>query len=176
MKGQFEFKFEPFGISNSPAVFCRFIHSIFRDLKDKETVVTYVDDLIIPSIDEKERLLKLKEVLTVAADAGLQIKWRKCNFLKRKVNFLGYIIENSAIHPSAEKTRAVKAFKPPRDKKAIQQFLGLTSSFADSFEKMRLWPSRYQICEMIKILSGRKNRHLLSSNFFAITISSFRIV
>lgn len=119
-KGQYEFLYVPFGISNSPAVFCRYINAIFREL---------IDDVIIPSADEKEGILKLEKVLNVAAKAGLRIKWRKCNSLKRKVDFLGYIIEKITVRPSLGKTRAVEAFKVPMDQKAVQRFVGLTSYF-----------------------------------------------
>lgn len=92
--GQYEFLFVAFGISNSPAVFCRFINAIFRDLMNKGIVVVYMDDVIIPSKDEAEGIEKLVMVLKVAEENGLHIRWKKCQFLQRSVNFLGYIVEN----------------------------------------------------------------------------------
>lgn len=49
--------------------------------------------------------------------------------MKRKIHFLGHIIENGRILPSSEKTRAVEKFPIPSSKKEIQRFLGLTSFF-----------------------------------------------
>lgn len=127
--GQYEFLYVPFGISNSPAVFSRFIFSIYRDLIQDGTIIVYIDDIIIPTSDEREGIQSLKKILSVAEKHGLQIKWEKCQFLQRKVNFLGYIVENSTIRPSSEKTAAVANFPIPRDKKSLQRFLGLTSYF-----------------------------------------------
>uniref|UniRef100_W8C8Q1 RNA-directed DNA polymerase n=1 Tax=Ceratitis capitata TaxID=7213 RepID=W8C8Q1_CERCA len=127
--GQYEFLFVPFGISNSPAVFTRFITAVFRELINNGTVITYMDDLIIPAEDEIEGLGKFEQVLEVAAKNNLSVKWSKCQFLRRKVTFLGYVIENSSIRPSEGKISAVNNFPLPTDKKSLQRFLGLTSYF-----------------------------------------------
>ena len=98
--GQYEFLFVPFGICNSPAVFTRYINAVLRELIQKGIVLTYMDDVIIPSKDVEEGIEKLKMFLEVASKFGLRIKWSKCQFLLEKVNFLGYVIENSSIKPS----------------------------------------------------------------------------
>lgn len=127
--GQYEFRYVPFGISNSPAVFCRFISAIFRDLIARDMAIVYMDDVIIPSRDEIEGIEKLEFVLRVAKENGLHVRWRKCQFLKRRVNFLGYIIEQGTIRPSGDKTLAIENFPLPHDRKSLQRFLGLTSYF-----------------------------------------------
>ncbi|GIY47055.1 retrovirus-related Pol polyprotein from transposon 297 [Caerostris darwini] len=52
--GQYEFNKVPFGLSTSPSVFQRYVYSIFRHLMNKGIIITYMDDLIIPSEDEVE--------------------------------------------------------------------------------------------------------------------------
>jgi len=47
--GQFEFLYVPFGKSNSPANFTRFIMAVLRELIATYVVVVYMDDVIIPS-------------------------------------------------------------------------------------------------------------------------------
>lgn len=68
-------------------------------------------------------------VLQAAAANGMQIKWGKCQFLMRKVDFLGYVVEDGSLKPSEAKTSAIQNFPLPRDRKALQRFLGLTSYF-----------------------------------------------
>ncbi|GFT47064.1 hypothetical protein TNCV_3747231 [Trichonephila clavipes] len=87
--GQFEFNKVPFGLSTSPSVFQRYVYSIFRELTRKGIVIIYMDDLVIPAKDEKEGLEKLREVLEVASKYGLEMKFKKCQFLRRKVEFFG---------------------------------------------------------------------------------------
>ncbi|GFW56683.1 hypothetical protein TNCV_4067631 [Trichonephila clavipes] len=86
--GQFEFNKGPFGLSTSPGVFQRYVSSIFRDLTRKGIVISYLDDLVIPAKNEQEGLEKLKIIFEVAKKYGLEIKFKKCQFLKkRKLNF-----------------------------------------------------------------------------------------
>lgn len=54
---------------------------------------------------------------------------RRRQVFKRRVNFLGYIIENGKIQPSDEKTLAIKKFPQPATYKQVQSFLGLTGYF-----------------------------------------------
>lgn len=127
--GHYEFLKAPFGFCNSPAVFQRHIRAIFRDLVAEKVVLLYLDDLIIPAKDEKECLEKLELVLNVAMSYGLQMNWKKCEFLVRRVEYLGYIIEAGLIRPSEKKTQAVAGFPKPTSIKKVQSFLGLTGYF-----------------------------------------------
>lgn len=92
--GQWEFIKAPQGLCNSPATFQRYINTVFHDAKQQRTVKLYLDDGVISSHDEESNLIKLKRTLEIAADAGLKINFNKCKFLQRKINFLGYVIEN----------------------------------------------------------------------------------
>lgn len=90
--GQYEFKKVPFGLCNSPAIFCRFINFIFQPLIRQGIVLTYMDDLIIVAENEEEAIQRLEVVLRLAESYNLSIKWKKCSFLKHQIEFLGYEI------------------------------------------------------------------------------------
>jgi len=127
--GQYEFLRVPFGLCNSPSVFQRFVNAIFRDLVRRGIVLVYMDDLIVLSSDEITGLRNLGTVLGVASQAGLEISWKKCCFLQKKVEFLGHIIEGGTIRPSEWKVRAVMCFPEPRSIRQVQSFLGLSGYF-----------------------------------------------
>ncbi|GFX11245.1 retrovirus-related Pol polyprotein from transposon 297 [Trichonephila clavipes] len=127
--GQFEFNKVPFGLSTSPGVFQRYVSSIFRDLTRKGIVISYLDDLVIPAKNEQQGLEKLKIIFEVAKEYGLEIKFKKCQFLKKKIEFLGHIVESGTIKPSPTKTLAVRKFPEPTTIKQVQSFLGLTGYF-----------------------------------------------
>ncbi|GFX78812.1 retrovirus-related Pol polyprotein from transposon 17.6 [Trichonephila clavipes] len=127
--GQFEFNKVPFGLSTSPGVFQRYVSSIFRDLTRKGIVISYLDDLVIPAKNEQEGLKKLKIIFEVAKKYGLEIKFKKCQFLKKKIEFLGHIVESGTIKPSPSKILAVRNFPEPTTIKQVQSFLGLTGYF-----------------------------------------------
>lgn len=129
--GQYEFKVVPFGICNSPAIFCRFINFIFRSLR---FVLTYMDDLIIVASNETEAIERLEIVLNLAASYNLSIKWKKCSFLKTRIDFLGYEIENCTVRPSEAKTKDIHKYREPRNVKEVQRFLGFTGYFRKFIE------------------------------------------
>lgn len=127
--GEFQYIRVPFGYTNSPAVFQRFINTVFWVLIRENMVFIYMDDLIIPARDDDDAIEKLKRTLKVAAEYGLEINFAKCQFLKRKVQFLGYSIQRGQIQPSTEKTLAVQDFPEPKTLTALQSFLGLAGYF-----------------------------------------------
>ncbi|XP_076638793.1 uncharacterized protein LOC143350658 [Colletes latitarsis] len=127
--GQYEFLRVPFGLCNSPALFQKFINTVFRTLINEKVMLTYLDDLIVPSVDIESGLEKLYRVLETASEVGLVINWKKCQLLQTKVEFLGHLIENQTVRPSELKTRAVAAFRRPTSTREVQSFLGLTGYF-----------------------------------------------
>lgn len=128
-RGHYEFNVTPFGLCVSPSIFQRYINMIFADLITDHTVIIYMDDVIIPAIDEEEGLTKLQRVLKVATENGLNIKWKKCSILQRKVEFLGYEIEDGKIRAAESKTKDVRKYKEPKDVNELQKFLGFTGYF-----------------------------------------------
>ena len=61
--GQYEFLRTPFGLSNSPTSFSRFVADVFCELIKSGRVLVYVDDLIIPLTDEESYLQTLKDLV-----------------------------------------------------------------------------------------------------------------
>lgn len=127
--GQFEFLKCPFGLCNSPAVFQRFISTVFRELMMENIMLYYMDDIIVLSSTEEEGLKRLQRVLQVAKDYGLDLKKKKCQLLQKRIEFLGFIIEDGRVQPSNEKTLAIRNYPQPTTVKQIQSFLGLTGYF-----------------------------------------------
>ena len=127
--GHYEFLRVPFGLCNSSVVFQRSIRAIFRTLIANGTVLTYLDDLIIPARSEDENVEKLAQVLNLASNHGLIINWNKCCLVAKRVEYLGYFVENGSIKPSEQKTRAVLHFPKPNSTKDIQCFISLAGYF-----------------------------------------------
>jgi len=132
--GQYQFLKVPFGLCNSPPIFQRFINHIFRPLINDKVILLYLDNLIIISSDVKQGIEQLKSVLQVASDYGLEINKKKCQFMKTRITFLGYVIEDGRVFPSPDKLAAVMHFPEPRNVKDVQMFLGLTGYFRKFIE------------------------------------------
>ncbi|GBL92706.1 Retrovirus-related Pol polyprotein from transposon 297 [Araneus ventricosus] len=66
-EGQYEFLKIPFGLCNSPAVFQRYINTIFRPLINDGIVLPYLDDIIILSSSFEEGIERVECVLSIAS-------------------------------------------------------------------------------------------------------------
>lgn len=132
--GHYEFRRVPFGLCTSPAVFQRFINFVFKELVAAGCILIYMDDIIIPSRTEEEGIEKLKMVLQVAGEYGLKLKWKKCQFLCRRIEYLGHVIAEGMVAPSESKTVAVSKFPVPKTIRQVQSFLGLTGYFRKFIE------------------------------------------
>ncbi|GFU36130.1 retrovirus-related Pol polyprotein from transposon 297 [Trichonephila clavipes] len=106
--GQFQFLKMPFGLSTCPSRFQRFINTVFRDLVVQGIVLPYMDDIVILAKNESE---------AIEIDS------------KKKIEFLGHIIENNKLFPSPSKTKSVVNYPETKTTKEVQRFLGLTGYF-----------------------------------------------
>lgn len=93
--GMYEFLCAPFGLCNSPAIFQKYINTVFKNLIRERVVLVY--DLIVPANDIESGVNRLECVLQVASAAGLQINWKKCAFLQAEVEFLWHMVANGTI-------------------------------------------------------------------------------
>jgi transposase InsO family protein len=134
MTGQYEFLRAPFGLATCPKVFTRYICIIFRKQIAEGVVIIFIDDLLIQAKNEREALERLREVLEIAAEYGLQINWKKSQLMVRSVEYLGHVIQDGVVMPSPGKTDAVMKFPEPRNVKQLHSFLGLCSYFRKFIE------------------------------------------
>ena len=127
--GQYEYLRMPFGLSNGPSCFMRFINAAFQPLLLANKVLIYLDDLLIATTTIAENLEILKEVLTVLVQNCLELRFDKCAFLLTEIIYLGYEIDVNGIRPSKENVDAVIDYPIPRNFRELHSFLGLVSYF-----------------------------------------------
>jgi Reverse transcriptase (RNA-dependent DNA polymerase)/RNase H-like domain found in reverse transcriptase len=99
-KGLFKAKVMPFGQCNVPAAFQRMANHIFADLKKKypHWVHWYLDDFFIVTPDNLALHNQItKEYLEILEKELLFLKPEKCQFAKKEIKFLGYVIDQSTI-------------------------------------------------------------------------------
>ncbi|UYV78553.1 hypothetical protein LAZ67_16001984 [Cordylochernes scorpioides] len=124
--GQFESMI--FGLANAPAEFQRLMHTVLGPLLNKKAFC-YLDDVIIPAKDWREMIERLREVLERIRSAKLTLKPSKCEFGRREVEFLGYVISTGGLKPGPRKIKAIEEFPEPKNVHDIRRFLGLTNFF-----------------------------------------------
>lgn len=88
-----------------------------------------MDDILIPADSFAEGLERLEEVLKTINESGLTLNLSKCNFFRKKIDFLGFEISGDGIRPGTRKITAVSNFPVPRNVHEVRQFIGLASFF-----------------------------------------------
>eukprot|EP00731_Ephydatia_muelleri_P019467 Em0012g292a len=84
---------------------------------------------IIYSCSVKEHLTRLAEVLGRLKQAGMKLKSKKCRLLRKKVNYLGYVVSSDRVQTDPQKVDCILNWPTPVSQKELRQFLGLASYY-----------------------------------------------
>ena len=76
----------------------------------------------LPLIDE--HLRHLKTVFARLKKHGLKIKLSKCQFMKKETKYLGFVIDESGVHPVIDKVEVIRAMPEPRTVREVRGFIG----------------------------------------------------
>ena len=85
----------PFWLTNAPAIFQRLMQRVLSNLNPDEGVPfveVYIDDVLIFSRTLEEHIEHIQMVLECLLEAGLKLKPGKCHFVRKSVEYLGYLI------------------------------------------------------------------------------------
>jgi hypothetical protein len=126
--GSFEWLVMPFGLSNAPSAFQRFMNDVFADMLDV-CVVVYLDDILIYSSDKTTHHKQVKEVLRRLRKHGLYTKPEKCEFDRESVEYLRYILSADGLTIAADKVQVIQDWPKPRKVKDVQSFLGFANFY-----------------------------------------------
>ncbi|UYV73268.1 hypothetical protein LAZ67_10002409 [Cordylochernes scorpioides] len=128
LDGQYEFCRLPFGMRNSPQIFERAINQIFQKYK-LNFIAHYFDDFIIFSDTLEEHIQHLEKFLEICQQENIKLNYKKCEFLKTSIEFLGYTIKNGTYTPQTRNLDIINAIKPPFNQKTLQSFLGAVNVY-----------------------------------------------
>ena len=132
-EGLYEFERLPFGMKNSPSSFARLMQEVLRGLVWKVCLV-FVDDIVIFSDTFQQHLDNLKLVFDRFRAANLKLKPKKCEFGKRKIQFLGHLVSEEGVEPLPDTCKAVQNFPRPTNVKQVRSFLGLSGFYRKYIE------------------------------------------
>lgn len=89
--GLFEFARMPFGLCNAPATFQRLMQRCLGK-QLAESVLVYLDDVIVYSKNFTEHLDHLETVFQALGHYGLKPRPEKCWLFQKQVKFMGHIV------------------------------------------------------------------------------------
>ncbi|KAI3706837.1 hypothetical protein L6452_24840 [Arctium lappa] len=124
----YKFLVMPFGLTNTPAVFMDLINRVCRPFLDK-SVVVFIDDILVYSKSELEHEQHLRKVLDVLIKEILYVKFSKCDFWLKEVQFLGHVVTRDGVKVDPSKVEAMMNWEPPKSPSEIRSFLGLAGYY-----------------------------------------------
>ncbi|KAI8486535.1 hypothetical protein Bbelb_357700 [Branchiostoma belcheri] len=136
--GLFEFNRLPFGLSGAPASFQRLMQHCLGD-QNLETLLIYLDDIIVFSSNFDDHLARLDLVFTRLRAHGLKLRPNKCHLFKRRVKYLGHIVSERGVATDPEKCAVLRDWPVPKTSKQVKSFLGFCSyyrRFVKDFSKI----------------------------------------
>jgi hypothetical protein len=128
-RGLFKLLVMMFGLTNAPSTFQTMMNNIFADLITEGKVCVYLDNILIFSHDLTEHCCVMQIVMEQLQKNKLFLKSKKCNFKKRKIEYLGVIISEGQIEMDLVKVAGVADWPTPSMKKELQQFLSFTNFY-----------------------------------------------
>ena len=123
---RYQWAVTPMGLQGSPASFARLMDYIMRGLKG---VLTYIDDILVHTVDHETHLDLLEETLLRMRKYGIKLNVDKSIFGSGEVQYLGYTLSERGVSPSQDKLKAIKDFKPPQTVKQVREFVGVCNYF-----------------------------------------------
>ena len=94
--GLYKWTVMPFGLCNAPSTFERLMENIMRGLQ-WESLLVYLDDVIVFGKTIEEELSRLKEVFRRLRQANLKLKPKKCVLFQQSVLYLGHVVSKDGI-------------------------------------------------------------------------------
>ena len=104
--GTYKCKVLPFGLTNGPATYQRYMNSILLDYLD-DFCIAYLDDILIYSDNEAEHELHVIIVLQRLRNTSLQVDIKKTEFYITRTKYLGFIVSTNSIEVDPEKISAI---------------------------------------------------------------------
>lgn len=125
-RGLFHFVSLPFGLHGAAQSLCRLMDAVLGyDLEP--SVFVYLDDIIIATDTFDDHIRLIQEVGRRLKAANLSVSKTKSKFCMRKLNYLGYIIDQSGINVNPEKVAAIVNYPSPKSVRDVRRLLGMAT-------------------------------------------------
>ena len=124
--GIYSYRTMPFGMRGAPATFTRLISSLTADL---DGVAAYLDDMVVFHETWEAHVMTLRTLFERLRKAKLTIDLCKSEFGHGQLIVLGHKVGLGQVLPIDANIRAIKALPIPKNRKAVQRFLGMTGYY-----------------------------------------------
>ena len=92
-------------------------------------VCIYLDDILIFTKTLSEHRNVMRRVLECLQEHKLYLKPEKCEFERRRIEYLGVIVLEGWVEMDPVKVSGVAEWPTPRNKKEVQSFIGFINFY-----------------------------------------------
>ena len=125
--GKFQWNVLPLGIRIGVQTFNFVINKAIGHCSD--FAANYLDDIIVFSRTTEDHMEHLEKIFEALQVTDLKIKVSKCEFFKKHVSYLGFLIGETGIHCDRSKVKAINKITMPTSIEEVRQFNGMCSYY-----------------------------------------------
>ena len=125
--GKFQWNVLPFGICIGVQTFNFVINKAIGHYSD--FAANYLDDIIVFSRTAEDHMEHLERIFASSQMADLKIKVSKCEFFKKHVSYLGFLIGETCIRCDRTKVETINKIATPTSIEEVCQFNGMCSYY-----------------------------------------------
>ena len=142
----------PFGLTYAPATYQHLMENYLDDYNFKICCI-FIDEVIVYDSTYEEHLENVRPVFQRIRDANWKLAPTKCEFLKRKVKYVGNVVSEHGVEIDPTKTEKAEEWLKP----TTQVFVGYFRRFIKDFSKIR----RCTRCSLLSTTRRRAKSHQL---------------
>ena len=122
----FRYKCLIFGAKNAFENFKKIVETnITHDMCSTcDDVFKIGNDIISHATNQDEHLQQLRKVFDKIRETGLKLNFKKCEFGKSSINYMGHILTSEGLLPESEKVNSILHMKQPSNTSEVCSFLG----------------------------------------------------
>ena len=133
-----------YGLTVMPTEFQK---AMDAELANIPNTYVFLDDILVVTMGSKENHYKVvKTVLTKLNKANVRLKWEKCKFAQKEIEWLGYKLTQTGISPMNTKIQAITKKLKPKYLKELRSYLGAVN------QMNRFIPNLAQLCFKLRPL------------------------
>ncbi|XP_033212171.1 uncharacterized protein LOC117169773 [Belonocnema kinseyi] len=125
-KGLYQYTRLSEGISIAPS---EFTHIMSECLQGIPNVINYMENIYVTGKTNDEHVDNLRTVCQRLLDRGIRLNRDKCEFMKNRIEVLGFVIDKDGLHKAKSKVVAMYEAPCPENTKQLESFLGLINFY-----------------------------------------------